>query len=226
MSPTTRSCRNHHLYANNKPRIILASVLLAMLATGSLPAQIRLGFPNPDPGGPVYARVERPFLIHTSQLAAIVFYRNPACVPETFNLLDNVDLEGFPGPSARAFQCPGTVGGFQIWTTYPIPGPPNQVFDLGTGAVPVWFVAWRELEAALVDDKLTIGELRSMQSLQIGHAIRFEGTSLLSPQAQLVKIRMTASGDLLDGRQFEFQYAFSNGRVTDIQIKLENPEPK
>jgi hypothetical protein len=100
------------------------------------------------------------------------------------------------------------------------------VFDLGTGAVPVWFVSWRELEAALIDDKLTIGELRSMQSLQIGHAIRFEGTSLLSPQAQLVKIRMTASGDLLDGRQFEFQYAFSNGRVTDILIKLENPEPK
>jgi hypothetical protein len=214
MSPTTRSYQ------------LFGAALLALLATYSAPAQIRLGFPYPDPGGPVYARVERPFLVHTSQLAAIVFYRDPTCVPATFNLLDNVDLEGFPGPSARAFQCPATVGGFQIWTTYPMPGPPNQVFDLGTGAVPVWFVAWRELEAALADDKLTIGELRSMQSLQIGHAIRFEGTSLLSPQAQLVQIRMTASGDLLDGRQFEFQYAFSNGRVTDIQIKLENPEPR
>jgi hypothetical protein len=199
---------------------------MALLAAGAVPGQTRLGFPNPDPGGPVYARVERPFRIHTSQLAAVVFYRDPACVPETFNLLDNVDLEGFPGPSARAFKCPGTVSGFGIWTTYPMPGPPNQVFDLGTGAVPVWFVAWSELEAALADDKLTIGELRSMQSLQIGHAIHFEGTSQLTPQAQLMTIRISASGDLLDGRQFEFRYAFQNGRVTDIEIKLENRGPR
>jgi hypothetical protein len=71
---------------------------MALLATGAVPAQTRLGFPNPDPGGPVYARVERPFQIHTNQLAAILFYRDPACVPETFNLLDNVDLEGFQRP--------------------------------------------------------------------------------------------------------------------------------
>jgi hypothetical protein len=128
--------------------------------------------------------------------------------------------------SARAFQCPGTVSGVQIWTTFPIPGPPNLVFDLGTGAVPVWFVAWPELEAALADDRLTIGELRSMKSLQIGHAIRFEETLQLSPQAQTLAIRMSASGELLDGRLFEFRFAFRRGRVTDIEIRLENPGPK
>ena len=209
-----------------RPLTILTSILLALLVVGFAPGQshvvLRLGFPVPDPGGPVYARVERPFLIHTPQLAAILFYRDPACVPEMFNLLDNVDLEGFPGPSPRAFRCPMTVDGFQLWTTYPIPGPPNQVFTRGTGAVPVWFVAWSELEAAIADDKLTIGELRSMRSLQIGHAIHFEETNQLSPDAKTLAIRGAATGDLLDGRSFEFEFAFRNGQLTDIEIRLEN----
>jgi hypothetical protein len=152
-------------------------------------------------------------------MAAILFYRDPLCVPETFNLLDNVDLEGFPG-NARAFRCPMTVDGFQLWTTYPFPGPPNQVFTRGTGAVPVWFVAWPELESALSDNRLTIGELRAMRSLQIGHAIRFEETLLLTQQAQTLAINMAAGGDLLDGRPFEFEFSSRDGRVSDIQIKL------
>jgi hypothetical protein len=214
---------HHRSQGRNSLRAVLASILLTALHLPcSAQVQVRLGFPNPDPGGPNYARVERPFQIHTSQLAAILFYRDPACVPETFNLLDMVDLVGFPGPTARPFGCPATVDGFQLWTTYPIPGPPNQVFTRGTGAVPVWFVTWSELETALRDDKLTIGELRSMPSLQIGHAIRFEETLQLSPRAETLAIRMAASGDLLDGRRFEFQFALSNGRVTDIQIRLEN----
>lgn len=203
---------------NGSAAIVLA-VALALLAVESAHAQRRLGFPNPDPGGPVYARVETPFLVHTRQVAAILFYRDPACVPETFNLLDNVDLEGFPN-NPRAFRCPLTVDGFQLWTSYPFPGPPNQVFTRGTGAVPVWFVAWPELEAALADNRLTIGELRSMRSLQIGHAIRFDETLLLTQQAQTLAINMVASGDLLDGRPFEFEFGARSGRLLEIQIKL------
>ena len=217
MTPTT---------AAGRPLAILTPVLLALLAASSASAQtrvvLRLGFPNPDPGGPVYARVERPSLIHTPMLAAILFYRDPACVPETFNLLDGVDLEGFPGPSPRAFRCPLTIDGFQLWTTYPIPGPPNNVFTRGTGAVPVWFVAWSELEAAIADDKLIIGELRSMRSLQIGHAIHFEETNYLAADARTLAIRGVATGDMLDGRSFEFEFALRNGRLTEVRIKLEN----
>ena len=81
-------------------------------------------------------------------------------MPEYFNLLDNVDVVGFPA-NARAFQCPLTVDGFQIWTTYSFPGPRNLVFTNGVGAVSVWFVAWHELQGALADDVLTIGEANS-----------------------------------------------------------------
>jgi hypothetical protein len=90
----------------------------------------------------------------------------------------------------------------------------------------VWFVSWPELQAAIADDKLTIGELRSMPSLRIGHAIRFEETLQLSPQAQTLEIRGEASGDLLDGRPFEFQYALRNGRLTDLRIKIDNFRPR
>jgi hypothetical protein len=153
----------------------MVATVLALFVAQSAPAQRRLGFPNPDPGGPVYARVERPFLVHTRQI---------------------------------------------LWTTCPFPGPPNQVFTRGTGAVPVWFVAWPELESALSDNRLTIGELRAMRSLQIGHAIRFEETLLLTQQAQTLAINMVARGELLDGRPFEFEFSSRNGRLLDIQIKL------
>lgn len=180
---------------------------------------IKLRFPEEDPGGPVYARVERPFLLHTDQYAAIIFYRDPGCVPEDFNLMDNVDLEGFP-VNARAFQCPLTMNGFQIWTTYPFPGPPNLVLTSGAGAVPVWFVAWTELRGALADDVLTIGELRSLPSVQQGFANHYQEVLHLTAAAQTDSINLTAAGAMGDGRSFIVTYVFRNGTVKNVQIRL------
>lgn len=203
----------------NKWPYIFGAVLSALLAAQGATAQVRLRFPEPDPGGPVYARVERPFLVHTDEYAAVVFYRDPACVPGDFNLLNNVDLAGFPD-NPRAFRCPMTVEGFQIWTTYQFPGPPNHVFTQGTGAVPVWLVAWSEMQLALADDNLTIGELRSMRSLRIGHAVHFTETLQLSPTAQTQAINFVASGSMMDGRSFKLTYVFRHGTVVEIQIRL------
>jgi hypothetical protein len=169
---------------------VLVSLVPVLLVTDG---PIKLRFPEEDPGGPVYARVERPFLVHTDQYAAIIFYRDPECVPEDFNLLDNVDLVGFPA-NARAFQCPLTVDGFQMWTTYPFPGQPNLVFTNGSGAVPVWFVAWNELQGALADDVLTIGELRLVPSLQQGFANHFQEVLHLTAAAQTHSLNLTTSG--------------------------------
>lgn len=198
---------------------LIAAVLPAFLSAQNGNGSIRLTFPDPDPGGPVYARVERPFLVHDGQYAAIVFYRDPACVPEDFNLLDNVDLEGFPF-DARAFRCPVTVEGFQLWTSYPFPGPPNLVFTQGTGAVPVWLVAWAELQSALTDDELTIGELRSMASLQTGYATHFQETLKLSPSAQTQSLNFIASGAISDGKSFLVNYVFRNGVVEEVQVSI------
>ena len=197
----------------------LAVILVGRPGSPSAQTALRLGFPDQDPGGPVYARVERPFLIHHDLHAAIVFYRDPGCVPEDFNLLDNVDLQGFP-TNARAFQCPLTVDGFQLWTTYPVPGPPNLVFTNGTGAVPVWLVAWSELQAALLDDVLVIDELRSMPSLQQGYANHFQETLHLTATAQTLSINLMASGAMSDGRSFHLNYVFRSGAVKVIDIRV------
>ena len=73
-------------------------------------------------------------------------------------------------------------------------GPPKLVFTRGTGAVPVWFVRWAELQAAIANDELTITELRAMGSLQIGYANFFEETLDLSETGQTLRLVMVARG--------------------------------
>jgi hypothetical protein len=196
---------------------LVAAVLLALFAVDSAEAQIRLRFPEQTPGGPVYARVERPFLIHTDEWAAIVFYRDPTCVPEDFNLLDMLDFQGFP-ENPRVFGCPLMVEGFEIRNGPELNVPPRLVFTRGTGAVPVWFVVWSELQAAIADDVLRITELRAMRSLQMGYANFFEETLDLSEAAQTLRLVIVARGALLDGRSFQFHFVFTGGTVRVIRI--------
>ena len=198
---------------------LLASLVIAALwgvfNGGPTHAQVRLKFPEQTEGGPVYARIERPFLIHTDEWAAVLFYRDPACVPEDFNLLDMVDFN-FP----RVFGCPLTIEGFEMRETPDTNGFPKLVFTRGTGAVPVWFVQWSELEAAMVDDVLTLGELRAMGSRQTGYANFFEETLDLSETGQTLRLVMVARGALLDGRSFQFHYTFTRDSVRQIKISF------
>ena len=79
----------------------------------------------------------------------------------------------------------------------------------GLGAVPIWFVSWPELQVALADDVLTVPELLSLPSLQIGFASFFKETQHPGnerPQgAGNGKIQMTAYGTLTNGHTFQFQ---------------------
>ena len=47
--------------------LLVTGTLWAVFSANSFHAQVRLKFPEQTPGGPVYARVERPFLIHTDE---------------------------------------------------------------------------------------------------------------------------------------------------------------
>ena len=79
----------------------------------------------------------------------------------------------------------------------------------GLGAVPIWFVRWSDLQAAVQDDKLTIGELQSMPSLLIGSATFYEAVQhpgAFRPQGfGNGKILVVAHGTLMDGRSFQFE---------------------
>ena len=141
---------------------------------------------------PYYARLVRGEFYHEGEWAAIVFYHPTACVPSDFNLLDRFD--------GRAIGQPPSTAGFAIWDD-PSPGP-RQVELHGLGAVPVWFVNWPALQAAVADDLLTIGELSSLEHL-IGSASFYQET-LHAAEVDTAFVEMNAHGTLEDGRTFTF----------------------
>ncbi|HXW07731.1 MAG TPA: hypothetical protein VD833_21055 [Vicinamibacterales bacterium] len=164
---------------------------------------------RPEPAGlPYYARLERDFEpIHTEEWAAIVFYREPACVRPDFNLLDFLDIPA-------AFSCQLTVDGFQIFKD-PLPAPPIQLNVAGLGAVPIWFVRWPDLQAAMADDEVTIGELQGLSPVT-GSADVFR--ERLDPFNQLT---ITARGKLADGRGFALEFTYAGGDVRHLRIAFQ-----
>jgi hypothetical protein len=176
-------------------------------ARTAIPTLIDQSSGKPEPAGlPFYARLERTFQpIRSDEWAAIVFYRQPSCVPSGFNLLDFLDIP-------RVFGCPLTVDGFQIWKD-PFPALPIQVNIAGLGAVPIWFVSWVELQAAMADDLVTIGELQGLNSLVVGSANSYR--ELLHPGEELV---LAARGVLEDGRQFSIEYTYAGGATRHARI--------
>jgi hypothetical protein len=170
---------------------LLVGVLL--LAAPTAAADVRLT----GGGTPFYARIESGEIFQTEHWAVIAFYRPPACVPADFNLLALFDVPG-------AFVCgPSTIDGFTIWRNGPGTDPaPIQAELHGLGAVPIWFVRWPELEAAVADGVLTIGELAALPSLLVGSASFYE--EMLHPEqaAQVGELEFVAHGTLEDGRPF------------------------
>lgn len=191
---------------------ILVVVGVLLIPASSVAANVRV-----EGGGvvPFYARIERGEVFHTDDWAAIVFYRPPACVPVDFNLLAFFD-------APRAFGCtPPTVDGFTIWKNGPgIDPAPIQSELRGLGAVPVWFVSWPELQAAIADGVLTIGELAALPSRVIGSAGFYQETLHPEQAARNGKIEFVARGALEDGRSFQVQAALNHaaGRLTHMRI--------
>lgn len=144
-----------------------------------------------------------------------MFYRAPSCVPPSFNLLN------FFHPAA--FGCESFVRGFEIWRNGPWAGdaaPLQQRLD-NTGPLPVWFVAWSVLEAAIADDRLTIGELASLPSLLVGHATRFRETLHPYQGAQQTMISIVASGVLENGHTFIYQATETHGVLRHVRIEFQ-----
>jgi hypothetical protein len=194
--------------------ITVAVVVLASAAPAS--AQIHQRIPE-DIVPPFYSFLAEGFTPHTQEWAVVVFYRPPECVPTDFNLLDFLDL------SSRPFSCALHIEGRLNWRSLDDPYP-AEIFLRGTGTVPVWFVRWPELEAAVADGELTIGELAALPSLLIGTASFFNE----SIRNSIVEQRggneaVVASGTLRDGRWFqvEFTEKFRDGVHIFPHIRIE-----
>ena len=192
------------------PLLVVVVTVMLLVAPGAY-AKIR------TPGGgdvPFYARIEPHYVVHTDEWAAIVFYRPPGCVPDDFNLLDFYDF--------GAFGCtPATTDGFIIWAGEPGISAPIQMKLHGLGAVPVWFVAWPELEPALADGILTVPELQDMDSLLIGSASFYSETLHPDGGAQVPMINQVAHGMLDDGRSFQLSATYVTVSVMNVRIEFE-----
>ena len=196
---------------------LAGAVLLALIGAGSAGAQIMLHFPGESPGPPYYANVERPFMWHTEQWAAIVFVRGPECVRLDFNLLDLLD-------APAAFGCRLTVSGFDL---YDKPGDLVPRHTLITGnAVPVWFVPWPDFQVAIADGVLRIGELDLLSPLkgiarvyhEVVHVPAMPG---MTGGAKMPHMTIAASGFLSDGRSFQYEFTSKElGEVQHVRIVI------
>jgi hypothetical protein len=187
------------------------AVLTVALLCGAVAAEaaIRIEVPEQGPGIPAYARINgeplsiRPWVVQDGTWAAIAFYRLPECVPRDFNLLSFFDIP-------RAFRCPLTVRGFEIWKNGlpPVDFAPIQSELRGLGAVPIWFVKWNELQAAIADGTLTVSELWTIPSLRVGSAGFFqESLHPLGAPAARGSLQIVAHGLLSNGAAFQLEVA-------------------
>ena len=177
-----------------------------------------------DPGMPFYARVELlpPYIFNDGEWAAVVFYRDPACVPADFNLISVFDVP-------RAFGCPHTVHGFSLWNGEPFNGAPKIIEISGSGAVPIWFVPWEAVrDRARPDGSLTVADLQQIEGRLVGHADQYAET--LHPHADPAfgggghpnpKMIVDAQGQLEDGRPFMLHITWVHDQVKSIQIQFD-----
>jgi len=163
---------------------------------------------------PFSARIERG-LIHTDgEWAAIAFYRPPVCVPADFDLLAFFDLAAFeccpPQPYLEGFAILGPVGPIQ-----------SKVQLARDQTMPVWFVSWLELEAAMADDDLTMSELQDLPSLLEGEATFYTETLHPYEMAQQTMTSIVASGWLADGGTFSYQATETHNTLRHVKIEFE-----
>lgn len=152
-------------------KLLMATVVVAFLAAVLAVvayAGVRKTISDQEDFGPYYAD-----WYDNGEWVAFIFYRNPDCVPDDFNLLDFFDF--------AATECgPLTVEGFEI-RKVPEDLVPVQAEYHGLGDVPVWFVSLGDYDLAASDDILTISELEEMSTLLIGSASFYQET--LHPSA-------------------------------------------
>lgn len=185
----------------------------------------QLDFPLQSPGVPAYARLE--LLVpnfdvpNNNRWAAIVFYRDPACVPHDFNLGQFFHPPGPAGPGA--YGCPLLVEGHEIWNAEPAPGV-SPIYVRTRNAVPnlpIWFVAWDELQPILESGQVFIGDITALPSLVRGSASWYEEALYPNGAAEIPGITLRSEGKLEDGGKFWLRWHFTNqGAEDDVTIYL------
>ena len=188
--------------------LLIALTLVLIATAGAYAGNARVDGVE-DPILPYYARISAGEIFHDEDLAVVVFYHPPSCIPALFNLLEFYDW--------AALDCPMTVDGIFIWDE---PWVQPLLINLhGLGAVPVWFVSWGEMQGAVADGILTIGELSALPSLMEGSASFYH--EMLQPYPTIRgKIEYGAKGSLTDGRSFQVHATWIRDHEMQVDIKI------
>jgi hypothetical protein len=195
--------------------LAVATLNVAALAQPPL----KLDFPSVSPGIPAYARLE--LLIpdfdvpKNKHWAAIVFYRDPDCIPGDFNLGMFFDP---PVNGPGAFGCELLIEGHELWANGPgVDAGPLYVLSRNmTPNLPVWFVSWPELRSLFDTGSVTMAALESLPSLLRGWAWSFEEQLHPNGIAADPAITMSAQGRLEGGGRFELGWHFQASAGLDI----------
>jgi hypothetical protein len=192
---------------------LAALPLLALLATGPAAAgERRLLVPQQSPGGPFYARLERGIVYDTGEWVIIAFYRDLACVPEDFNLLDFFD-------APQAFGCELEYHGFEVYPNA-AGSPPIQTKTFGNGELPVLFVSTADYASAAADDVVTLPELLALGSLRNGEATFFEETLHPLGVAKQTMTETVAKGVLYEGGSFAYHVTEVKSTLREIRLEF------
>src|SRR5687768_8643914 len=181
-------------------RVILSFLVLLAFA-GAAWANERLRVPE-DATPPFYTSGSGPFIlgdgslfaINDGEWAAIVFYRSAEFAPAGFDFLNDSD--------PNVFDAPLHVEGFIQFDRH---GNFLMSQARGTGAVPIWFVRWDELQAATGDGTLLLDELLAMDSLRIGAAMELEEQNHVADVHPVSHLTVVASGTLEGGGTFDLR---------------------
>jgi hypothetical protein len=164
---------------------------------------------------PFYARFGENETFSDGEWTVIVFYRSPDCIPADFNLNQffHFPSESSPG----AFACaPPTTTSVEYWANGPETDPAPLIAEMtGRGAVPLWFIPQEDVENAMEDGMVTIGELAESPSRLTGEAVTY--TELLHPSQtnEQSLIQFNAEGALEDGRSFMVAVSYGAPDVED-----------
>lgn len=230
---TNRNSRTRQPPATLRSAILSTALLALFIAEAPIQAEtelpsLKLDFPLESPGIPAYARLE--LLIpgfdvpNNDEWAAIVFYRDPSCVPTDFDLGQFFHFPGPQGPGA--FGCRLLIEGFEHWLNGP-GDDPAPIYVRSRNAVPslpVWFVSSAELGALFDTGMVFIDEIKALPSLIRGSAWWFEEALYPNGTAPDPALTFQAQGRLETGGKFTLEWHYqANAGEDEVVIQLDVP---
>jgi hypothetical protein len=157
-------------------------------------------------GGPFFPGDGSVFALNDGKWAVLPFYRDPDFPADEHDLINDFDENVF---DASLF----ITGTFTLTDD-------GQLFATtaqGT-AVPVWFVKWKDLQKALGDGRLQMGELRAMKSLIKGTASSYSDDNQVFGVAPVSRLNLRAEGTLEDGRSFRVHFVEENLELLTAEV--------